>query len=39
MAREIDQPVLDQEARERIGNIIGSAVRHGWSQFAYDSRR
>ena len=38
MARENDVLLFDQDARERIGNMIGRAVRQGGSQFAYTAR-
>ena len=35
MQREIDlPPPFDEEARERVGNLIGRAARRGRSDFA-----
>jgi hypothetical protein len=34
MARENDQLLFDQEARQRIGQIIGRSARQGRSDYA-----
>jgi hypothetical protein len=34
IARQVDEPVFDHDARARIGQAIGSAVRDGGSAFA-----
>jgi hypothetical protein len=39
MAREVEAPLFDQEARQRIGHMIGSAVRRGGSAFSYSDGR
>jgi hypothetical protein len=39
MAREVEESLIDQEARARFGEIIGRAVREGGSAVAYGSRR
>jgi hypothetical protein len=35
MARQVEAPLFDNEARVRIGEMIGSAVRDGGSEFGY----
>ena len=39
MAREMDQPLFDEEARMRIGRIIGGPVRQGRSDYVALRRR
>ena len=39
MARENDVLLFDHEARQRIGEMIGKAVRQGGSEFEYLRRR
>jgi len=34
MARQVDEQLFDHEARERIGQMIGQAVRQGQSDYA-----
>jgi hypothetical protein len=33
MAREVDHPLFDQDARVRIGKMIGKAARQGRSDY------
>jgi hypothetical protein len=35
MAREVETPPFDQEARVHIGEMIGRAAQEGRSQYAY----
>ena len=35
MARENDVLLFDHDAKQRIGKMIGSAVREGGSEFGY----
>jgi hypothetical protein len=39
MASENDVLLYDQDAKPRIGEMIGSAVRRGGSEFGYLRRR
>ncbi len=39
MAREMDQPLFDEEARMRIGRMIGGPVRQGRSDYVALRRR
>jgi low affinity Fe/Cu permease len=39
MARENDVLLFDHEARQRIGEMIGKAVRQGGSELEYLRRR
>jgi hypothetical protein len=39
MARQVEVPLFDNEARVRIGEMSGSAVRDGGSEFGYLRRR
>ena len=39
MARQVDEPLFDKEARQPIGRLIGGAVRRGGSEFGYLPQR
>ncbi len=39
MARDVDKQLFDDEARRRMGELIGSTARRGGSQFGYLRRR
>jgi hypothetical protein len=39
MARQVEVPLFDNEARVRIGEMIGGAVREGGSEIGYLRQR
>jgi hypothetical protein len=39
MACEVDQQLFDSEGRVRVGEMIGSTMRQGGSEFGYLRRR
>ena len=39
MARQVDEPPFDHDAKQRIGQVIGKAGRQGGSEFGYLPQR